>query len=158
MQAIRTGSHSCCSLRHFAEHDKGATRREPMWLRELASRLLREVDGVDDREGTSRGTRHGSGSICCWEKERLLLGNAHVLWRSAGFHGRWSAEMLHSGAKGSKGWRPWTGRQRHEETRARAMEKGRELAGGSPAPWEEQDAGWRWWIGGRRWRGRVQGA
>jgi hypothetical protein len=33
------------------------------------------------------------------------------------------------GRKGSKGWRPWTGRERHEETRARAMEKGRELAG-----------------------------
>jgi hypothetical protein len=32
---------------------------------------------------------------------------------------------------------PWTGRQRHEETRARAMGKGRELAGASPAPWEE---------------------
>jgi hypothetical protein len=46
MQAIRTGSHGCCSLRHFVEHDKGETRREPMWLRELTSRLLREVDGV----------------------------------------------------------------------------------------------------------------
>ncbi|XP_020401472.1 uncharacterized protein [Zea mays] len=46
MQAIRTGSHGCCSLRHFVEHDKGAMRREPMWLRELGSRLLREVDGV----------------------------------------------------------------------------------------------------------------
>ena len=32
-------------LRHFIEHAEGATQREPMWLRELASRLLREVDG-----------------------------------------------------------------------------------------------------------------
>ena len=32
-----------------------------------------------------------------WLRElasRLLLGNARVLWRSAGFHGRWSAELL----------------------------------------------------------------
>ena len=60
-----------------------------MWLRELASRLLREVYGVDDRKGTSRGTRHGSGSFCCWEKERLLLGNARVSsWRCLPVHGR----------------------------------------------------------------------
>jgi hypothetical protein len=60
---------------------------------------------------------------------RLLRGNARVLWRSASFHGRWSAKLLRSGAKGSKVWRPWTRRERHEETRARAMEKGRELVG-----------------------------
>jgi hypothetical protein len=61
MQVTRTGSHDCCSLRHFVEHAEGATRREPMWLRELASRLLREVDDVDDREGTSRGARRPWG-------------------------------------------------------------------------------------------------
>ncbi|PWZ25812.1 hypothetical protein Zm00014a_007369 [Zea mays] len=42
---------------------------------------------------------------------------------------------------------PWTGRQRHEETRARAMGKGRELAGASPTPWEEA---------GRHGWGRVE--
>jgi hypothetical protein len=30
---------------HFVEHAEGATQREPMWLRELVSRLLCEVDG-----------------------------------------------------------------------------------------------------------------
>jgi hypothetical protein len=33
-------------LLQYVEHDDGATRRESMWLRELASRLLREVNGV----------------------------------------------------------------------------------------------------------------
>jgi hypothetical protein len=44
------------------------------------------------------------------------------------------------GKKGSKGWRPWTGRERHEETRARAMEQGRELtrAGDARAPCAEK--------------------
>ena len=50
-----------------------------------------------------RGVRHGEGIV------GLLLGIARVLGRSAGFHGRWSAELLRSGAKGSKGWQPWTG-------------------------------------------------
>jgi hypothetical protein len=34
-------------LWHYIEHAEGATQKESMWLRELASRLLREVDGVD---------------------------------------------------------------------------------------------------------------
>ena len=40
-----------------------------------------------------------------WLRElasRLLLGNARVLWRSAGFHRRWSAELLRRRAKRSR--------------------------------------------------------
>jgi hypothetical protein len=50
MQATQRGSHGCCSLWHFVEHAEGATQRGSTWLRELASRQLREVDGcgVDD--------------------------------------------------------------------------------------------------------------
>jgi hypothetical protein len=29
----------------------------------------RGVDSVDNREGTNKGVRHGSGSFCCWEME-----------------------------------------------------------------------------------------
>jgi hypothetical protein len=55
------GRRCCCLLRHYVKHAEGATRRESTWLRKLASRLLREVDGVDDHEGTSRGARRPWG-------------------------------------------------------------------------------------------------
>jgi hypothetical protein len=47
------GRRCCCLLRHYVKHAEGATRRESTWLR--------EVDGVDDHEGTSRGARRPWG-------------------------------------------------------------------------------------------------
>jgi hypothetical protein len=44
-----------------------------MWLHELASRLLRKVDDVDDREGTSRGSAMGVGASATGKRKRLLL-------------------------------------------------------------------------------------
>ncbi|PWZ53578.1 hypothetical protein Zm00014a_013332 [Zea mays] len=50
---MRRGSGAAAAglLRHYVEHAEGVTQRRFTWLRELASRLLREV-----RQGGSHGS------------------------------------------------------------------------------------------------------
>jgi hypothetical protein len=51
-------------LLQYVKHAEGATQRESMWLRELASRLLREVDGVDG--ASIGGTSAQGGFLLLW--------------------------------------------------------------------------------------------
>jgi hypothetical protein len=51
-------------LWHYIEHAEGATQRSSMWLRELASWLLREVDGVD--VASVGGTSAQGGFLLLW--------------------------------------------------------------------------------------------
>jgi hypothetical protein len=51
-------------LLQYVEHAEGATLRESMWLRELASWLLREVNGVDG--ASVGGTSAQGGFLLLW--------------------------------------------------------------------------------------------
>jgi hypothetical protein len=111
MQATPTGSHGCCSLRHFDEHAEGATQREPMWLRELSSRLLREVDGALlawARGGTEMGAESSRLALgaCTWGfsagEVRLGEGAAGAWWRRPWREGEDTPWM------GERDIAPWT--------------------------------------------------
>jgi hypothetical protein len=78
MQATRMGSHGYCSLRHFGEHAEGATQRESMWLRELASRLLREVStALTTMKARTGACSMGVGASAAGKWKRLLPAAGH---------------------------------------------------------------------------------
>jgi hypothetical protein len=154
-----------------SEHESDDTRRGE-WRsngRAAAARgLLRILP--NSRRAPRRAARKGARCLGRESRAEALRGAPAMeeMGLLLDFHGRvgrreesamaravWGREMLLQflGAKKEEQgapWEgaaasPWTGRQRHEETRARAMGKGRELAGASPAPWEE--AGRHGWGG-----------
>jgi hypothetical protein len=71
--SMRRGSGAAAAglLRHYVEHAEGVTQRRFTWLRELASRLLREV-----RQGGSHGSpgRDAAKSQCPAQLEKATCG------------------------------------------------------------------------------------